>query len=153
MISEDRKTGLIVASMSGSDNEAPKYARQLADELLHDRDGVTVRAAARRPSTPRSTARLERPAVHGIARDPVELFPAGVGVRWPAGGGAADRGRGLRDPRVDGGAAYHFAVHRVSIYALNLAVALGLALAIDYTLLILSRYRDELAEGADREGH
>ena len=39
----------------------------------------------------------------------------------------------------------------VSIYALNLAVALGLALAIDYTLLILSRFRDELAEGADRE--
>ena len=39
----------------------------------------------------------------------------------------------------------------VSIYALNLAVAMGLALAIDYTLLILSRFRDELAEGADRE--
>ena len=28
---------------------------------------------------------------------------------------------------------------------------MGLALAIDYTLLILSRFRDELAEGADRE--
>ena len=39
----------------------------------------------------------------------------------------------------------------VSIFALNLSTALGLALAIDYTLLILSRYRDELAEGADRE--
>ena len=44
LISEDRKTGLIVASISGSDTEAPKYARQLTDELLHDRDGVTVRA-------------------------------------------------------------------------------------------------------------
>ncbi len=38
----------------------------------------------------------------------------------------------------------------VSIFALNLTVAMGLALAIDYTLLILSRFRDELAEGADR---
>ena len=38
----------------------------------------------------------------------------------------------------------------VSIYALNLTVALGLALAIDYTLLIVSRFRDELADGADR---
>ncbi len=35
----------------------------------------------------------------------------------------------------------------VSIFALNLTVALGMALAVDYTLLILSRFRDELAEG------
>src|SRR6202007_2629964 len=39
----------------------------------------------------------------------------------------------------------------VSIFALNLSVATGLALAIDYTLLILSRYRDELANGAGPE--
>ncbi len=36
----------------------------------------------------------------------------------------------------------------VSTYALNLSTALGLALAIDYTLLIISRYRDELADGS-----
>src|ERR1700739_5042022 len=35
----------------------------------------------------------------------------------------------------------------VSIFALNLTVAMGAALAIDYTLLILGRFRDELAEG------
>ena len=39
----------------------------------------------------------------------------------------------------------------VSIFALNLTTALGLALAIDYTLLIVSRYRDEIAEGAERD--
>src|SRR6185312_16654751 len=39
----------------------------------------------------------------------------------------------------------------VSIFALNLTVAMGLALAIDYTLLIISRYRDELADGRERE--
>jgi RND superfamily putative drug exporter len=38
----------------------------------------------------------------------------------------------------------------VSIYALNLAVALSMALAIDYTLLIVSRFRDEIADGAGR---
>ena len=39
----------------------------------------------------------------------------------------------------------------VSIFALNVTVALGLALAIDYTLLIVSRYRDELADGWGRD--
>ena len=39
----------------------------------------------------------------------------------------------------------------VSIFALNLATALGMALAIDYTLLIISRFRDELADGASRD--
>src|SRR4029079_11755727 len=38
----------------------------------------------------------------------------------------------------------------VSIYALNLTVAMSLALAVDYTLLIVSRFRDELAECGDR---
>jgi putative drug exporter of the RND superfamily len=35
----------------------------------------------------------------------------------------------------------------VSIFALNLTTALGLGLAIDYALFIISRYREELAEG------
>jgi putative drug exporter of the RND superfamily len=39
----------------------------------------------------------------------------------------------------------------VAVFALNLIVAMGLALAIDYTLLIISRFRDELASGADRD--
>jgi RND superfamily putative drug exporter len=39
----------------------------------------------------------------------------------------------------------------VSIFAMNLTVAMGLALAIDYTLLIISRFRDEIADGADRD--
>src|SRR5262249_31495849 len=38
----------------------------------------------------------------------------------------------------------------VSIYALNLTVPMSLALAIDYTLLIVSRVPDEIPEGADR---
>ena len=37
----------------------------------------------------------------------------------------------------------------VAIYSINLTTALGLALAIDYALLIVSRYREELARGAE----
>jgi putative drug exporter of the RND superfamily len=152
MISEDRKTGLIVASISGSDNEAPKYARQLADELLHDRDGVTVRAGGE--------ATIYAQVNSQSAKDLLFMESLAIPLSffllvWVFGGLLA-----AALPIAVGGFAIlgSMAVLRtislftdVSIYALNLAVAMGLALAIDYTLLILSRFRDELAEGADRE--
>ena len=39
----------------------------------------------------------------------------------------------------------------VSIFALNLTTGLGLGLAIDYSLFMVSRFREELAEGAGRD--
>jgi uncharacterized membrane protein YdfJ with MMPL/SSD domain len=40
-------------------------------------------------------------------------------------------------------------VTSLSIYALNLVTGVGLGLAIDYSLFMVSRYREELARGAD----
>jgi RND superfamily putative drug exporter len=40
-------------------------------------------------------------------------------------------------------------VTNVAIYAINLTTALGLALAIDYALLMVSRYREELGRGQE----
>jgi putative drug exporter of the RND superfamily len=40
-------------------------------------------------------------------------------------------------------------VTSVSIYAINLTTALGLALAIDYSLLMVSRFREELGRGQE----
>jgi putative drug exporter of the RND superfamily len=40
-------------------------------------------------------------------------------------------------------------VTNVAVYAINLTTALGLALAIDYSLLMVSRYREELGRGQE----
>ncbi len=39
-------------------------------------------------------------------------------------------------------------VYGLSVFALNLVIGLGLGLSIDYTLLLLTRFRDELGAGA-----
>ncbi len=43
-------------------------------------------------------------------------------------------------------------VTRVSIFSLNLTTALGLGLAIDYSLFVVNRYREELADGLSAHG-
>jgi putative drug exporter of the RND superfamily len=44
LISRDGNTGLIVAGISGGENEAQKHAKTLGAAVAHDRDGVAVRA-------------------------------------------------------------------------------------------------------------
>ena len=44
LVSKDGKTGLIVAGITGGESDAQKHAKELTERLVHDRDGVTVRA-------------------------------------------------------------------------------------------------------------
>lgn len=41
--------------------------------------------------------------------------------------------------------------HEVSIFALNVSTILGLGLGIDYSLLVVNRFREELRAGAERQ--
>ena len=152
LISGDRRTGLIVASISGSDSEAPKYARQLADELPHDRDGVTVRAGGDAILYAQVNSQLEKDL---LFMESLAIPLSFVVLVWVFGGLlAAALPIAIGVFAILGSMAVLHTISLftdVSIYALNLTVAMGLALAIDYTLLILSRFRDELSEGADRE--
>jgi RND superfamily putative drug exporter len=148
LISKDGKTGLIVAGITGGENNAPKHAKALSEALVHDRDGVTVRAGGDAityaqviDQTEKDLNLMEAIAIPLSFLVLVWVFGGVVAAALPiAVGGLA----------VFGSMAVLRAVSfvtEVSIFALNLLVAMGLALAIDYTLLILSRFRDEMADG------
>ncbi|MDZ4236073.1 MAG: MMPL family transporter, partial [Dietzia sp.] len=152
LISRDGGTGLIVAGITGGESDAQKYAKELTDELVYDRDGVTVKAGGVVMVNVQINSQNEKDL---LMMEAIAIPLSFVVLVWVFGGLLA-----AALPLAVGAFAIlgSMAVLRgitmvtdVSIFALNLSIALGLALAIDYTLLIVSRYRDELADGADRE--
>jgi putative drug exporter of the RND superfamily len=152
LVSRDGKSGLIVANLKGGENFAQNYAKAITKQVVHDRDGVTVRAGG--------VAVVYDQINHQNERDLLLMesiaFPLSFLVLvWVFGGLLT-----AALPIVLGGLAIVGSMSAlrlisfgtdVSTYALNLSSALGLALAIDYTLLIISRYRDELADGSNRD--
>ena len=152
LVSKDGKSGLIVAGIRGEENKAQNYARSLSDQLAHDRDGVTVRSGG--PAM--VNAQITAQAQHDVLTMECIAIPLSfIALIWVFGGLVA-----AALPVTIGAMAIlgSLAALRmitlatpVSIFALNLTTALGLALAIDYTLLIINRFRDELAGGANRE--
>lgn len=150
LVSKDGKTGLILAGITGGESGAQKHAKELTDRLVHDRDGVTVRAGGEAMIYVQINGQSEKDL---LMMESIAIPLSFVVLVWVFGGLLA-----AALPLAVGGFAIlgSLAVLRgftmvtdVSIFALNLTVAMGLALAIDYTLLIVSRYRDELADGVD----
>ena len=129
-----------------------EYTKDLSDRLVHDRDGVTVRAGGDAMVNVEITEQSRRDL---LLMESLAIPISFVVLVWVFGGVLA-----AAVPLAVGGMAIlgALAVLRgvssfadVSIFALNLSAAMGLALAIDYTLLIISRYRDELADGVSRD--
>jgi RND superfamily putative drug exporter len=156
LVSADGRSALIVADLRGGESRAPGYGKNLVDaintEVLPGFPGVLVQAGGSAmvftqitDLTLRDVLIMESIAVPlsllvlvwvfgGLLAATLPVVVAAVAV---AGSMAVLRGITVWAD--------------VSIFALNLTTALGFALAVDYTLLILSRYRDEIAAGADRD--
>ncbi len=152
LTSKDGRSGLIVAGITGGENDAQKYAKALSDELVHDRDGVTVRSGGTAMVYAQINEQTQRDL---LLMESIAIPLSFLVLVWVFGGLVA-----AALPMIVGGLAIvgSMSVLRlitlqtdVSIFALNLSTAMGLALAIDYTLLIISRYRDELTDGVPRD--
>ncbi|MGE2718475.1 MMPL family transporter [Mycolicibacterium celeriflavum] len=147
LVSKDRTSGLIVAGIIGDEAAQQRHAEELTKDL--DRDGVTVRAGGVAMVNLQLTAQSQRDLV---TMESLAIPLSFLVLVWVFGGllaAALPVAVGIMS--IFGALAVLRIISMgtdVSIFALNLTSAMGLALAIDYTLLMISRYRDELAEGA-----
>ena len=148
LTSIDGKTGIITAGLRGGDAEYAKIARELVDRFPPERSGIVVRAGGALTYS-EVDEQSERDLV---AMETVAIPVSFIALVWVFGGVLA-----AALPMMIGIFAIvsSLAVLRfvalftdVSVFGINLTVAMGLALAVDYSLLIVSRHRDEIAEGA-----
>jgi putative drug exporter of the RND superfamily len=150
--SADRRTALVVAQIIGSDGDAPPRAHAVAQSLTGTRDGISVSAGGQAITyydmNRQSRDDLVTTEIIAIPTTFVvlvwifgsavaALLPIAIAVFAIAGTTAVLRGL--------------FLITDVSVFAVNLATALSLALAIDYALFIINRYREELSAGLSRE--
>lgn len=150
--SKDGRSGLIAVHVTGDDSAAADSAKKVIDQVSTTSGPVTVRAGGQLGVGNDVTNQVGKDlAVAEAIAVPLTLvllllafgsvvaaaLPLSVGLMAIAGAFATLDVLGhLTD---------------VSTYAINLTTAMGLGLAIDYSLLIVNRFREELGAGRDTE--
>lgn len=154
LINKDGTTALVIVGVSGSENDAPKYAKAIADKVTGPgrSEGLTVLAGG----TAMVAADINEQSEKDLVAAELIALPVSLLVLiWVFGGLFA-----ALLPLAIGGMAIIGTLGMlrgitlfadVSIFSLDLTTAMGLALAIDYTLLLVSRYREEYAQVGDRD--
>ncbi|WP_431961088.1 MMPL family transporter [Mycobacterium sp. smrl_JER01] len=156
LTSADTRTGLVIAEFSGGENVVPRRAAALVEDLeatvLPRHEGITVLSGGSTIVYAQINAQTQRDV---LVMEAIAIPLSFLVLVWVFKGLLA-----AALPVAVGGLAIVTSMSvlrlvamwtEVSIFALHLATALGLALAIDYTLLIVSRFRDEIAAGAARD--
>jgi putative drug exporter of the RND superfamily len=150
--SEDGKYGLVVSHIKGNDNEIQVRSGELADELGTGKRGATVQVGGAalayhqvNDQTKKDLALSEAIAIPLTAIALILVFGSVIAALVPLAVGILAIIETLAILRTLS------TVTDVSIYAMNMTTALGLALAIDYSLFMVSRYREELKAGRSVE--
>jgi RND superfamily putative drug exporter len=146
--SKDGTYGLVVSHIRGNDNEIQTRAGDLADQLGHGSDGAQVQVGGAalayhqvNDQTKKDLAFAEMIAIPLTAIALILVFGSVIAALIPLAVGIFAIVETLAILRTLA------TFTDVSIYAMNMTTALGLALAIDYSLFMVSRYREELNAG------
>jgi RND superfamily putative drug exporter len=150
--SNDGKYGLVVTHIKGNDNEIQVRAGQLAGQLEQGVGAAKVQAGGAalayhqvNTQTKKDLAIAEAIAIPLTAIALILVFGSLIAALVPLAVGIFAIIETLAILRTLS------TFTDVSIYAMNMTTALGLALAIDYSLFMVSRYREELRAGRSTE--
>jgi RND superfamily putative drug exporter len=149
--SVDGKQALVLAALAGEPDEKIDRAAELQGEYVKESGPISVAVTGASPIEEQLSKRAEKDLQRSeLLTAPIvfvalivvfgsvvaALLPLAVGV-------LAILGTFVVLTILSG-------MTTVSVFALNLTTALGLGLAIDYSLFIISRYREELDRGGTR---
>ncbi|QKW07624.1 MMPL family transporter [Streptomyces sp. NA04227] len=148
LASRDADSALIAAHIKGDDEQRGDRAKELADTYAGDEDGVEVLAGGQAAAGNDITDQVGKDlALAELIAVPLTLlllvlaFGSVVAALLPLAVGLIAVLGTFAELSVLG------SLTDVSVFSINLTTALGLGLGIDYALLLVSRFREQLAAG------
>jgi putative drug exporter of the RND superfamily len=148
--STDGRRGLILLHLGGDEDAYRATAKRIVPQIQRDGLGLNVQVAG----MAQAFVEVERTSAEDLLRAELIVAPLTLALLVLVFGSAVASLLPLLVGAISVVATT--AVLRllteftsVSVFAMNVTTALGLGLAIDYSLFIVNRFRDEMAAGAD----